>query len=124
MTARPSVVGGARLSRAMSGALALGAILALACGEGRPREATRPSPSAEQEVSGVIVAVAADRRTVTVDHERVEGTMASMRMDYSVDDPRLLEGAGPGTRFRARFVEKSGRAVITALELLPGSPAR
>lgn len=99
--------------------------LALGCAGGQSgKNEGQPSTSRAQELDGVVVAIAADRRTVTVDHERVSNGMASMRMDYVVEDPRLLEGVDPGRRFRGRFEERSGRVVITAMELLPGSPAK
>lgn len=106
-------------------AIVVVAALALGCAGGQSGKSDgQPSTSPAQELTGVVVAIAADRRTVTVDHEQVSNAMGSMRMDYAIEDPRILEGMDPGRRFRGYFEERSGRPVITAMELLPGSPAK
>jgi protein SCO1 len=88
---------------ALAGALAL-----LACGPDR------------YEARGVVRAVRAPERQVTIEHSEVEGLMPAMTMSFDVADPALLTGLEPG-RYVEFSIEKSGsRFAITALEA-PGA---
>jgi Cu/Ag efflux protein CusF len=68
------------------------------CGAGG--EAPRSSPPAETfyAIRGLVKGVAADRRSVTIDHEEIPGFMPRMEMEYVVTDPALLDGIEPGAQ--------------------------
>ena len=105
-----------------------------ACGErGTPDAAGSPSPAARETpgtvatapglssaqahpIRGRIEAIAADRRTVTLDHEAVPGVMDAMTMEYKVPDPSILQGLAVGDRVQGHFEARpGGEYVITHL---------
>jgi protein SCO1 len=92
-----------------------GAFVALTlagCGSGGPRKAD----DKDYEIKGTVVAVAADRSSVTLDHEDIPGLMKAMKMEFRVADPKSLDGLSPGDRVRGRLKAGSGDYVITRLE--------
>ena len=82
------------------------------CAEGGPREAANK----DYEIKGNVVAIAADRNSVTLDHEDIPGLMKAMKMEFRVADPKSLDGLSPGDRVRGRLKVESGDYVITRLE--------
>jgi Cu/Ag efflux protein CusF len=85
----------------------------------------RGSAGQEYDIKGKVVAVAADKRSVTLDHEEIPGLMKAMEMKYPVEDPKVLEGLQPGDRVQGRLREQSGNYTITRLEKLPaGAPGQ
>ena len=74
-------------------------IALLSCGG---RGDARPRASAPAEalypIRGVVKGVAADRQSVTLDHEEIPGFMPRMEMEYVVADRALLDGIEPGDR--------------------------
>jgi cytochrome oxidase Cu insertion factor (SCO1/SenC/PrrC family) len=97
-----------RASLALLAALAL---LACSCGRGERFEG-----------SGVVRAVRAEERVVTIEHGDIEGLMPAMTMSFDVADPALLAGLEPG-QFVEFTVSRSGEkfeiVALTAPE--PGS---
>lgn len=87
-----------------------------------PRPETASSPVAspgtagEYEIRGAITELAADRRSVTLDHEEIPGFMAAMKMQYRVAGPEVLTGLAPGDRVRGRLRVRGTDYVITSLE--------
>jgi len=79
--------------------IALLSIALLSCGGGGD---ARPRASAPAEalypIRGVVKGVAADRQSVTLDHEEIPGFMPRMEMEYVVADRALLDGIEPGDR--------------------------
>lgn len=78
-----------------------------------------PTTSAAEVVvyplRGVVKAVAADRRSVTVDHEEIPGLMAAMEMEFPVADPAVLDGIAPGTRVEGDLRVRGRAPEITRL---------
>jgi protein SCO1/2 len=66
------------------------------------------------DVDGIVVAVDAQRRNITVTHRPIPGYMPAMTMDFSAGD---LTGIQPGTRVRFRFDPKD--KVVRSLKRLP-----
>jgi protein SCO1 len=90
--------------------LALAAALAwLACSRGDSYDA-----------SGVVRAVRAEEKQVTIEHSAIEGLMPAMTMSFDVADPALLAGLAPGQYVEFRIVHRADRFEITALDA-PGA---
>jgi protein SCO1/2 len=64
-----------------------GCALALQC--------TRPAPK-QYPIDGQILAVALERKELTIKHNDIAGLMPAMTMSFPVSDPKLLEGRTPG----------------------------
>jgi Cu/Ag efflux protein CusF len=116
----------------MVAALAIGACEGGARGErsatGSPSPAIQPSPSLASpaapaiqtyDIRGTVVAVTLDSGTVNLDHEEIPGLMAAMKMEYQVQDVRMLDGLKPGDRVAGRLQARDGGYVIVALERQP-----
>jgi protein SCO1/2 len=82
---------------------------------------TTPAASATRtyDVRGSVVAIAPDRLTVSLDHEEIPGLMAAMKMDYQVEDARMLEGLKAGDRVAGRLQDRDGAYLIVSLEKQP-----
>jgi Cu/Ag efflux protein CusF len=65
---------------------------------------------------GVVKAVAADRRSVTLDHEEIPGLMAAMEMEFAVADPSVLAGIAPGARVEGDLRVRGRAPEITRLQ--------
>jgi protein SCO1/2 len=78
---------------------------------------TAESPAAkEYDIKGKVVAVDADKKTVTLDHEEIPGVMKAMEMKYPVTDAKVLQGLAPGDQVQGRLEAKGGDYTITRLE--------
>jgi protein SCO1 len=90
------------------------AVMLAGCGSenGGPREAA----DKDYEIKGNVVAIAADRSSVTLDHQDIPGLMKAMKMEFRVADPKSLDGFSLGDRVRGRLKAGSGDYVITRLE--------
>jgi protein SCO1/2 len=62
---------------------------------------------------GVIEKIAPDRRQVTIHHETIPGYMIEMTMDFSVDDPRALDGLVPGDKVAFTLHVDTDRAWVS-----------
>ena len=90
-------------------ALALACALALlACG------------AETYDARGIVRAVRAPERQVTIEHSEVEGLMPAMTMSFDVADPALLAGLEPGRYVEFSIAKSGSRFEITALEA-PGA---
>src|ERR1700730_3492994 len=90
-------------------------IFALA-GCGGEAGGTREADDKAYEIKGTVVAIAADRSSVSLDHEDIPGLMKAMKMEFRVPDPKSLDGLSSGDRVRGRLKAGSGDYVITRLE--------
>jgi protein SCO1 len=61
-------------------------------------------------IRGRVVAVAANRQSVTLAHEEIPGYMPAMTMPFPVKDPRVLDGVEPGDEVEGelRVTEREG----------------
>jgi protein SCO1/2 len=80
------------------------------------RQAAEQPAGKQYEISGKVVAVDAQKRTVTLDHEDIPGLMQGMEMEFAVDDPSALEGIKPGDQVQGRLRVEDGDYTITSLE--------
>jgi protein SCO1 len=60
------------------------------------RGPTYTSNDTEHTITGMVVAIDASRRTMTVSHERIPGLMEAMTMPFEVRDASELRGLVPG----------------------------
>ena len=104
-----------RRAPALASALALGLVLAVACGRAPTR---RPA-------HGVVVDVSRDERQVVIDHEDIPDLMPAMTMNFEVPDPALLAALAPGQVIDFE-VEFDGHAyrVVSARVLSQRPPPR
>ena len=69
------------------------------------------------DIKGKVVSVDPAKKTVELDHEAIPGlNMRAMKMEYTVADPKLLEGLKPGDSVQGKVKAESGRYTITSLE--------
>jgi cytochrome oxidase Cu insertion factor (SCO1/SenC/PrrC family)/Cu/Ag efflux protein CusF len=88
-----------------AGAALLAALALIACGGGERFPA-----------SGVVRAVRAEERSVTIEHGDVEGLMPAMTMSFEVADPALLAGLEPGQYVEFTISRSGEKFEIVALE--------
>lgn len=69
----------------------------------------------QYDIVGKVTAVNSDKKTVTIDHEAIEGLMPAMEMPYKLDDPQLTKGIKPGDQIRGRLEVRGPDYVITEL---------
>lgn len=86
--------------------LVLAGALAAGCGPKAPEEEAKSYP-----LTGTVVAVAVEDRTLTIAHEDIPGFMPAMTMDFVVlpEDAALLENVSPGDQVTARLVVPDSR---------------
>lgn len=79
------------------------------------------SPEARRyPLTGVVRAVHADDQTLSVAHEPIAGLMDAMTMDFHVQDPWVLQAAGPGDRISATLVLDGARSWIEGVVIAQG----
>lgn len=81
---------------------------------GCQREAETPQAK-QYDVIGKVVAVHADQKTVTLDHEDIPGLMKGMEMQFKVENPQVLEGVVVGDQVRGQLEVQSGDYIIKEL---------
>lgn len=86
--------------------LALVAALAVACGGGS---------TSEGDGRGVVRALGADGRSVTLEHGDVPGVMNAMTMEFAVEPAEQLAGVAVGDRVDFHLVYAEGRYTVTQL---------
>jgi protein SCO1/2 len=97
------------------GLLALSAALSLAgCGGGGSDK--KDAADKQYEVKGKVVAVDAEKKSITLDHEDIPGLMKAMKMPFALENPKVAEGLQPGDRVQGHLQVKSGEYIITHLE--------
>ena len=105
----------------MKRALLLAALVltALACAE-----AEKPKPLSEDgeklyDIRGKILSRNVGDNTLHVDHEKIEGFMESMIMDYSVRGAKVAELPADKTRFAAKLHVTDGGYWLTEVKAIP-----
>jgi Cu/Ag efflux protein CusF len=76
---------------------------------------SRAATTKRYELKGEVVAVDLKQSLVTLDHEDVPGLMKAMKMDFRVEDPKLLEGIKAGDQVQGRLKKGESGLVITEL---------
>jgi protein SCO1/2 len=89
------------------------AVVPIACGKrdaAVPAKASAPSANAKRyDLRGVIRGVDAQKREVTVEHQKIPGYMDAMTMSFPVrDDPQVFEILRAGDRIEAKLVVDEG----------------
>jgi len=75
----------------------------------------------EYDVRGKVVALDAAKPAVTLDHEDIPGLMKAMKMEFSLQDPKLLKGIEVGDQVQGRLKKGESGYVITRLEKRTGN---
>jgi protein SCO1/2 len=88
------------------------------CGDGAGNR-TKTAGEKEYDVRGKVIAVVAERHTVTLDHEDIPGLMKAMAMKFRVEEPRLLDGIQVGDQVNGRLKKGESGYVLTYLEKGP-----
>ena len=68
------------------------------------------------DIKGKIVAIRPDREGVTLDHEDIPGLMKGMKMEFMLEDARILEGLQAGDQVQGKLKVESGSQMITELK--------
>ena len=74
------------------------------------------SEGKQYDIKGTVVSLAPDNKAVTLDAEEIPGLMKAMKMEYHVEDAKLLEGIKAGDAVQGKVKVKSGDYIITRLE--------
>lgn len=103
----------------------LGLVLVLSCGivwscEGRRGGEVEVYP----DVAGEVVAVAPERRQITIAHEEIPGLMEAMTMSLGVEDPSTLVGVAAGDRIRFTLRRIDGKLAISSITRSSGPADR
>ena len=93
-----------RVSAGAIGALALAAVL-VACDAGARRGIGR----------GTVVSVDRVNRVIVIDHGRIPGVMAAMKMSFQVAEPKLLDQVEPGQLVEFDVEPAMGSYRVTAI---------
>ncbi len=67
---------------------------------------------------GVVEAVNADKRSLKINHEKIEGYMDAMTMDFQTRNPALLGELKPGDRIEFTLEDTANIVVITDIKKL------
>jgi len=67
------------------------------------------------DVKGKVVAVDPEMKEVTLDHEEIPGHMKAMKMPFSVENAKLLEGIKAGDQVHGKLKSKDGKNTIIEL---------
>jgi protein SCO1/2 len=84
------------------------AFLLAGCGGTDSKDKTQDGKGKTYDVHGKVIAVDAEKKKVTLDHEDIPGLMKAMKMDFSVADAKLLEGIQAGDQVHGKLLVKSG----------------
>jgi protein SCO1/2 len=88
------------------------AVLMTGCG----KKSTEKKTFKVYDIQGNIVAIRPDREAVTLDHEDIPGLMKSMKMQFMVEDSRILEDLQVGDPVQGKLKVESGSQIITELK--------
>jgi protein SCO1/2 len=97
----------------MLGFAALFTVLAIA---GCSQKSTEKSAAKVYDIKGKIVSIRPDKEGVTLDHEDIPGLMKGMKMEFLVEDARVLEGLQVGDQVQGKLKVESGSQMITELK--------
>ena len=70
----------------------------------------------EYDLRGKVVALDSTRPAVTLDHEDIPGLMKAMKMEFPVEDAKLLAGLKVGDKVEGRLKKSQSGYFITRLE--------
>lgn len=87
----------------------------LAAGCQKPADSAPKAAEKTYEIKGKVVAVNAEKQTVTLDHEDIPGLMKGMKMEFKVADPKLLTGLAAGDAVHGQLKAEAGNYVLTEL---------
>jgi protein SCO1/2 len=80
-----------------------------------------PAPAERlYDVKGKVVAVDAQKPSVTLDHDDIPGLMQAMTMEFAVRDAKVLAGIAVGDSVRGRIRKDDGGYVLRSLEKQSG----
>jgi Cu/Ag efflux protein CusF len=107
MTPLRKTLGGAVL------VLITASVMVLGCGDG----STQPKNTKKiYEFKGTVTGVdMAKKAPVTIDHEDIPGLMQAMKMSFSVENAKVLEGIKQGDAVHGKLKVKDGDYIITEL---------
>jgi protein SCO1/2 len=98
--------------RGRLGFIALLAVLTVVgCGQKEEKSSAKV-----YDIKGKIMAIRPDKEGVTLDHEDVPGLMKGMKMEFLVEDARILEGLQVGDQVQGKLKVESGSQMITELK--------
>lgn len=91
----------------------LAASASLACSGGAD-DGTEGQPV--RKATGEIKGVSDDGKTVTIAHDKIEGFMDAMTMDFVLPDPELAEGLTVGDRVDFTFqMNRAGKMLVRSI---------
>lgn len=67
------------------------------------------------DVKGKVVALDREKKVVTLDHEDIPGLMKAMKMDFTVEDVKVLDGIAAGDSVAGKLKADGGNYVLTSL---------
>ena len=120
-----------RRSLGLAVVVSLGVGVSACGGSGRatPPPPASPPPAAGASpaivyypIRGKVVDIAADRKSVTLDHEDIPGLMPAMEMELGVTEPSVLEGLEPGMMVEGDLRMRGRGAAISRLVKRGASP--
>ena len=100
-------------------ALILASFLALVGCNGATSDApnaTGTTAGKEYDIQGKVVAVGADKRSVTLDHEEIPGLMKGMEMKFNVEEPGIMTAIESGDQVAGKLRVKGSDYTITSLK--------
>jgi len=97
----------------MLGFAALLTVLAIA---GCSQKSTEKSAAKVYDIKGKIVSIRPDKEGLTLDHEDIPGLMRGMKMEFLVEDARVLEGLQVGDQVQGKLKVESGSQIIIELK--------
>ena len=77
-------------------------------------------PDRIYDFKGRVVAIDAGGKTVTIEHEDIPGLMRAMKMPFTAEDPKLVEGLVPGMAVEGKLKVVSGKYLLTELKRKAG----
>jgi Cu/Ag efflux protein CusF len=98
--------------------LGLVAALSVVAIAGCSQRSAEKSEAKIYDIKGRIVAIRPDKTGVTLDHEDIPGLMKGMKMEFPVQDAKLLEGLEVGDQVQGKLQVESGKQIITELKKL------
>jgi len=84
-------------------------------------QSQRPAPQQRYELTGKVVAVDPQRRSVTIAHEKIEGYMDAMTMPFSLKDEWAYKVLADGDRVGAVLVVEGDRSWLEELSITKDS---
>src|SRR5437870_3614142 len=101
------------LIRKIGLAVLSGVLVLSGCQKAAPKAEPR-----DYDIKGKVVAVAADKSRVTLDHEDIPGYMSAMKMEFPVSNAKVLEGIAAGDLVRGRIDNQMTITSMTKVDAL------